>query len=83
MGVSSHTSKWNRLNHDWSGKPDDGYAVCWNCDCREDSNEAADICWEGPVIKRLRGVIRSGLAREVERIPQWMKDIMEPTDADE
>lgn len=75
MTVQGYTPKWNDLNHNNTQRNAEGYALCENCGCAENSKQAADVCWEGPTVKRLRRHVREGLQAEAEKIPQWMKDI--------
>ena len=69
--------RWNRLNHNWNGGVRDGYAVCSNCGCHENTDEAAEICWKGPAIESLRKAVRKDLERMRAETPAWMKEVAE------
>ena len=75
--VASKTYKWNRLNHDWGGGIEDGYAVCANCGCQENTSEAADVCWYGPAVERIQQHFRANLEESRKTIPRWMQDIFD------
>lgn len=51
--TSDRPDRWGRMNHEWSAPPDDGYAVCSQCLCRENSRKAAEPCEKGPVMQWL------------------------------
>jgi hypothetical protein len=78
----SWAPQWDRLNHNWIGTPRGGYAVCANCDCQENSSDAANVCWEGPTVEKLRDQVRIGLRAKREQIPKWMRKVMDDIDAE-
>lgn len=50
--ASGRTETWTRMNHLFAGKSDEGYAVCENCEAREDSSAMLTPCMSGPVMER-------------------------------
>ena len=51
--VQQQRVTWTRWNHLFDGKLDDGYAVCSNCEAREDSGAICAPCPKGPATAAL------------------------------
>ena len=78
MSKVSFNPNWDRLNHEWSGGiTSEGYAICSNCKCGDNSDVAAEVCWDGPAVKWLRKHIKAELTNYRATVPEWMKNIFE------